>query len=67
MLFRSVSMKELIVDGSRSGRVVAGELTTWDSTLSKEVKDEPVERRASRKRRRSKNGRGNRSKIRTLQ
>ena len=35
---KGVSMKELIVDGSRSGRVVAGELTTWDSTLSKEVK-----------------------------
>ena len=33
---KGVSMKELIVDGSRSGRVVAGELTTWDSTLSKE-------------------------------
>ena len=35
---KGVSMKELIVDGSRSGRVVAGELTTWDSTLSKEEK-----------------------------
>ena len=35
---KGISVKELIVDGSSSGRVVVGELTTWDSTLSKEVK-----------------------------
>ena len=31
-------MKELAVDGSSTGRVLAGELTTWDKTLSKKVK-----------------------------
>ena len=35
---KGVSMKELTVDGSKSGRVLAGELTTWDKILSKEVK-----------------------------
>jgi len=35
---KGVSMKELTVDGSKSGRVLAGELTTWDNALSKEVK-----------------------------
>ena len=35
---KGISVKELIVDGSSSGRVGVGELTTWDSTLSKEVK-----------------------------
>ena len=35
---KGVSMKELAVEGSSSGRVIAGELTTWDKALSKEVK-----------------------------
>ena len=35
---KSASMKELTVEGSSSGRVLAGELTTWDKGLLKEVK-----------------------------
>ena len=35
---KGISMKGVSVDGSSTGRVLAGELTTWDKALSKEVK-----------------------------
>ena len=35
---KGISMKGVSVDGSSTGRELAGELTTWDKTLSKEVK-----------------------------
>ena len=35
---KGVSMKGLDVEESSTGRVIAGELTTWDEALSKEVK-----------------------------
>ena len=35
---KGIRAKELEVDGSSTGRVLAVELTTWDRALSKEVK-----------------------------
>ena len=35
---KGIRAKELVVDGSSTGRVLVVELTTWDRALSKEVK-----------------------------